>query len=140
MKYESSIWWQDRKFDLKQCWVSWVRNRAPLRVKCEVRCTKCVDLCPKLRVLMVELKLFYKKILFVITTYIFHNLFQTRTLIIQYSQFGTKMYTSGTSTLCILLGAGHDHGPKRPISDLKAISRTQLTLPNFSYLSLMCIS
>ena len=27
------------------------------------------------------------------------------------------MYTSGTTLLHILLGAGHDHGPRRPISD-----------------------
>ena len=47
-----------------------------------------VHFCPELRVLMVELNVFYKKILFV-TVYC---IFQTRTLRIQYSQFGTKMY------------------------------------------------
>ena len=39
---------------------------------------------------------------------IFH-VFQIITLRIQYSQFGTKMYSSGTPTVCILLEAGHDH-------------------------------
>ena len=38
------------------------------------------------------------------------------------------MYTSGTPTLHILLGAGHDHGPRKPISDrvaeISAIKKT----------------
>ena len=59
-------------------------------------------------------KKFYKKILFQ-TMYIYF-IFQTRTLRLQCSKFGTKMYPSGTPTLRIILGAGHDHGPgpRRP--------------------------
>ena len=48
-----------------------------------------VHFCSKLRVLMVELNIFHKNFLFV-TIY---SIFQIRSLKIQYSQFGTKMYT-----------------------------------------------
>ena len=56
---------------------------------------------PKLRVLMVELNVFCKKIF--VTIYL---IFQTRIIIrIQYSQFGIKMFTSGTHIPRLKLGA-----------------------------------
>ena len=39
-----------------------------------------------------------------------HFMFRTRAQRIQYSQFGKKLFTSGTLLLRLLLGAGHNHG------------------------------
>ena len=73
----------------EQCGVSRVRDRAPHRVKCEVWLwvyQMCID---------GRAKSFSIKNL--ISNYAsIYLIFQNRILRIQYSQIGTKMYTSGT--------------------------------------------
>ena len=99
-----------------QSWVSWVRDRAPLRVKCKVWVFQMCTFFSQIENIDGRAKSFFYKKSY-LQLYIF--ILQTKTLRIQCSQFGTKMYMSGTPTptLPILLGAGHDYRPRRPISE-----------------------
>ena len=100
-----------------QSWVSWVRDRAPLRVKCKVRVFQMCTFFSQIENIDGRAKsFFYKKSYLQLHTYF---ILQTKTLRIQCSQFGTKICTSGTPTFRIFLGAGQDHGPRRPISALE---------------------